>query len=208
MKKLALPQRTLLMQAPLAWALFASYRRRTVEPRSFLFFPAMGSWFALQMAALAYGRANDCLASRYLDVLLFGIATNFVALAYLWANVFKYWKWPLAILAICWLAALIGGLWNGFADLRLNLEGKKAQSIIQEKNVRGYLSTGDPRWLYKAAYLDIPDPRPERLQMLLDDATIRSILPPALLRPLGDEVAPKHQLVRTGDLKRRRFATN
>ncbi len=167
----------ILMQAPLALGLLLAYRHKAAEPRSFLFFFAMACWLGLQMAALAYGRGLHCLASRYLDVLAFGLVTNFAALLFLWSKSADRWRPALTALSGLWLAALVYGFWTWWPMMSKDISEKAAFSRIQERNVRGYLTTGRRHWLYDAAFLEIPYPSPERLQQLLDDETIRSILP-------------------------------
>lgn len=179
----------ILMQAPLALGLLVAYQRKETESRSLLFFFAMACWLGLQMAALAYGRGLHCLASRYLDVLAFGLVTNFAALLFLWSKSAGRWRPALATLSALWLAALVYGFWTWWPMMSKDISEKVAFSRMQERNVRGYLTTGQDRWLYDAAFLEIPYPSPERLQQLLDDPTIRSILPRQLFDPSSETTA-------------------
>jgi hypothetical protein len=179
----------ILMQAPLAVGLLIAYRHKEEAPRTLLFFFAMACWLGLQMAALAYGRGLHCLASRYLDILAFGLVTNFAALLFLWSKRISRWRPALAALSALWLSALIYGFWTWWPMMSKDISEKAAFSRIQERNVRGYLTTGQHRWLYHAAFLEIPYPSPERLQQLLDDPTIRSILPRQLFDPSSETTA-------------------
>jgi hypothetical protein len=51
----------------------------------------------------------------------------------------------------------------------------------QDRNLRGYLASGDPSYLAGAPGVDIPYPDRNRLRELLDTPDIRAALPPALL---------------------------
>jgi hypothetical protein len=55
------------------------------------------------------------------------------------------------------------------------------RSLKQESNVRKYLQTGDPSALGKPQF-EIPYPDSIRLRSLLDNPTLRPILPPYLSR--------------------------
>ncbi len=175
-----------LMQAPLALALLVAFWHKEMESRSFLFFFAMASWLGLQVAALAYGRGLHCLASRYLDILSLGVVTNFAALLFLWSKTASPWRTGLAALAVAWMVTLLYGIWSWWPMMSEDIRSKAAYSLLQERNVRGYLTTGQREWLHNAAFLEIPYPSPDRLQQLLDDPTIRGIMP----RQLFEVVEP------------------
>jgi hypothetical protein len=58
-----------------------------------------------------------------------------------------------------------------------DLSFKLTSSKEQEKNVKAYLCSGDPTHLQNKPFLYIPYPNSDRLQSLLDNSQIRSILP-------------------------------
>jgi hypothetical protein len=179
-----------LMQVPLALGLLVAFHHRETESRSFLFFLAMALWLGLQVAALAYGRGLHCLESRYLDILSFGVVTNFAGLLFLWSKTAGRWRTALAALSAAWLVALLYGIWSWWPIMSEDIRSKAAYSRVQERNVRGYLTTGQREWLHDAAFLEIPYPSPDQLQQLLDDQTIRAILPRQLFISPGPNERP------------------
>jgi len=186
-----------LMQAPLALGLLVAFRHKETGAQSFLFFFAMAAWLGLQMVALAYGRGLSCLASRYLDVLSLGIVTNFAALLFLWSKVAGARRIALAALSATWMVTLFYGIRSWWPIMSEDILSKAAYSRTQERNVRGYLTTGQREWLHDVAFLEIPYPSAERLQQLLDDATIRQMLPAELLQVRGRESSRDPRLAPT-----------
>jgi hypothetical protein len=184
------PLLLVLMQAPLALGLLISFRHKKTDSQGFLFFFAMASWFGLQVAALAYGRGLHCLASRYLDILSLGVITNFTALLFLWSKTTGRWSTALSVLSGAWLVAFLYGISSWWPTMSENIRSKADYSQIQERNVRRYLTTGQKEWLQNAAFLEIPYPSPDRLQKLLDDPTIRGVLPRQLFEDVGSTNLP------------------
>jgi hypothetical protein len=172
----------LLMQLPLLLGVFATIGK-TGARRSLLFLVALGGWFGLSALALGYGRAGDVLASRYLDMLCFGLLTNFAALLILWGRTSPRWRSGLVFLTALWLTIVTVSIYRNLPALQHDMRAKALASRIQERNVRGYLLTGGESWLQDADFLEIPYPSAERLRQLLDDKTIRGILPVSLSRP-------------------------
>jgi hypothetical protein len=58
---------------------------------------------------------------------------------------------------------------------------RRQTAEVQEKNLRGYLATGDASYLAGAPLVDIPYPEAPRLRDLLDTPEIRAALPPELV---------------------------
>jgi hypothetical protein len=172
-----------LMQAPLLVALVV-FRPSTQGNRSaFLFLLAMAVWFWLQALAFAYARYQTGLGSRYLDILSVGVVANFAALLLLWTQTRSRprWRWPVTALASLWLAMVLLNIGLSLPSLRNDLAMKARESAAQQRNVSGYLTTGDERWLFEAGTMEIPYPDAKRLKQLLDDQAIRAFLPGALL---------------------------
>jgi len=183
-----------IMQAPLFLGIVVASRSPEAQ-RSLLFLVAMGTWFMLQTLALGYGRAADVLTSRYLDTLSFGLLVNFAALLILWSRTTTGWQPALALLTGCWLGVVIYSIHRAVPDLQRELQAKALTSQVQEFNVRGYLLTSDERFLREVDFLKIPYPSGERLQQLLDDPTIRKVLPPDLWQPRSRETMDNPHLV-------------
>jgi len=181
----------LLMQAPLLLAAAVYLPTRDKDNKVFLFLVATVAWFWLQAAAFAYARYKTGLGSRYLDMLSVGAVLNFAAILLLWAKVRTQprWRLPVMVFASIWTTAVLVDVARSADFLRRDLETKAGESLAQERNVRGYICSGDRRWLFDVDPMEIPYPSAARLQQLLDDQTIRSFLPASLFRPVNAESA-------------------
>lgn len=143
------------------------------------------AWSVGQSMSIAYGRAASSLSSRYLDLFAMCILINFACLISLLKDQLEK-RNGLAY------AGLIGWLAFFFIGLRLinndtlsgALNAKHAQGLEQEKNVRNFVTTGNPSILKHKLPYDIPYPDPERLGMILNWPEIRNILP-TNIRPDG-----------------------
>lgn len=132
-------------------------------------------WSFLQAGAIAYGRGQELtvVASRYTELFSLGLIAN------AWFSVRfmeRYSSYRLRWLAVAFFLTFFYGHWTRFNPefhyMKLNHE----ESLIQTHNVCMYLKTGDKSFLQKTGR-EIPFPNPERLQMLLDNRTIRGMLP-------------------------------
>jgi hypothetical protein len=140
-------------------------------------------WILTQFVAFAAGRALIPVENRYLDTLLIGLAINMTSLFWLAAS-----NWASGKRKIWWSAALAGWLVIvavSFVDpahpLPGSMELRRKTADVEEKNLRGYLTTGDASYLAGAPLMDIPYPEATRLRQLLDTSQIRAVLPPKLL---------------------------
>jgi hypothetical protein len=140
-------------------------------------------WILTQFVAFAAGRALIPVETRYLDTLLIGLAVNmtsFFWLAASGASSVKYRTWISAALA-GWLIIVAASLIYPKHPLPGSMELRRQTATVQEKNLRGYLATGDASFLAGAPLMDIPYPDAGRLRELLDTAQIRAALPPDFL---------------------------
>ncbi|PZR76601.1 MAG: hypothetical protein DLM73_02330 [Chthoniobacterales bacterium] len=144
-----------------------------------------GLWVIVQAAAIAYARGEGGripIASRYMDILALGTLLNGVAVIVLVAQATPP-KSALRTLATAgaalWLSAPIAGAgWLGFQKVGVG-PGREVLRPMEE-NVRAYVETHDRSYLAG----DIPYPSAIRLATLLDDPTIRKILPALVRAPL------------------------
>jgi hypothetical protein len=91
------------------------------------------------------------------------------------------------VLATCWITALVAGSIL-ISQRELSSRNPRLQSLYPiEEAVRAYVATGDHKYLESDPPPIIPYPRAGRLAMLLDDPTIRSILPAVVRAPLRVE---------------------
>jgi hypothetical protein len=177
----ALPVLAVAMYLP--WAVSSFFMVRTNDPRfrtraEMLF--VIGVWVIVQAAAIAYARGENGhipIASRYMDVLGLGALVNALCVVLLIDSV-RSAKWYAArrVVGAIWIAATVGGAIHLSAD-DLSSSGKEAL-LPMEDNVRGYVATHDPNYLIG----DHPYSDANRLANLLDDPTIRKILP-TIVRP-------------------------
>ena len=185
-----------LMAAPLL-ALMAVYLRRgwaagerRGDRRAELLL-GVGGWCVLQVAALAYTRDGHGAppACRYMDLLAIFPLTNFLAAVLLATEFAGAGRGKIAgalVVTAGWVGVLAVGLGRETAkDFRVWLPGYAAAQRQSEANARGYLRTGDfTRYLAGKPPDDLAFPRPERLRELLDDPTIRALLPADVRTPL------------------------
>lgn len=143
---------------------------------------ALAGWSALQMLALAYGRAVDPLASRYLDTILVGLLIN--AAAGLWLLSARLHGRTSAVVLVVWLVVIAFSLGH---QARHAFEGAAKHNLWATKHERAvgsYLRSRDPVHLSvpprTGPQTVIPYPNSQRLKMLLDDPTINSLLLPPL----------------------------
>jgi hypothetical protein len=182
-----------LLQIPaLAYLLLQWRRRRQPIAAVHWFLVALIVWVWGQDVSLAYGRAVLVRSSRYLDLYAIGLVVNFVCL--LWSLRQMSGRRLVRVgLCVVWVAYVAFALYGQTRRIDNELAHKAAHSAVQMSNVRGYLQTGDRSFLFGKDLLDIPYPRPERLQGLLEDPAIRSTLPAAVM-PAGDEVRNRGRL--------------
>lgn len=158
----------------------------TARPPWFLL--GAGLWVWLNAAATAYGRgANGAEpASRYLDTLALGNVINFAAAFYLvppWRS-----RWPKGIW-LGWTAILLAGWLGSFGNHIFGVIRNEARLCrIQEDNVRRFLADFDRERWAQLPYYSIPYPSAERLAGLLENETVRGLLPTELRRPLQGRV--------------------
>jgi hypothetical protein len=180
----------LLMYAPLGWLGMLYCKRRQThgpedgpEQRQMELLLAVGLWVVLQAAAIAYGRGGvgtEEIASRYMDILALGALANTGAVAILLGIVPR--RRSLIVPGYLWMVAVAVGAGAVSYDQVSSQAGRKAHLRLEVQNVRGYVATGDRRYMEGDPAPPIPYPDPSRLAQLLDDPSIREILP-AAVRP-------------------------
>lgn len=189
----AIPLLMVVLYLPWAVSTFLLVRTNALVSRSgieMLF--GMGVWVILQAAAIAYARGENGhvpIAPRYQDIVALGVVINALCVLHLLRTV--PWHGPLRRT----IAFVLGGVWivgslTGASELGLHkvLSGAGKEALLpMEENVRAYVATHDRKYLAG----DKPYPDAERLANLLDDPSIRRILPtvirPAVPVALGQE---------------------
>lgn len=166
----------------LPWFVFAirclGRLRRPLDERSEVLLAA-GLWVLLQIMVLAYVRCVGLPASRYGDIFIIGVATNLLTF-----SVSKGTRRRLIHGAILsgWVVLVAGsGLAAALPVWRDGLPEVSARYRECEKNVRGYLLTGNPSFLEKG---EVPLPFRDWLRRILDRAAVRALMPASVRSPL------------------------
>lgn len=141
------------------------------------------AWVLSQIVALAFGRAEASVQTRYIHILLVGSMINLVSALWLFqsgATAGKRPMWRSLVLA-AWLGVFALWLTQPQRHLPKSIEEWRTITAAGANNVRHYLATGDISFLSGAPMLQIPYSEMGRLRELLDTPEIRSALPPELL---------------------------
>jgi hypothetical protein len=155
------------------------------------FLLGLGAWVALQIAALAHGRAAGVWSSRYFDIFTVGLLVNGACALALWHRLAR--RPAAGIAATLWLAVALTGLaQKAQGPLPQELARRDTEVRHQAENVKRFLVTGDVVHLRDKPSLHIPYPEAERLRSLLSDPAIRGVLPAAV-----SSEAKQIRLVRT-----------
>lgn len=180
-----------LIYLPLAWLGVLYLKQRHGEERGqrqIELLLAIGIWVVLQAAAVAYSRGADGagpIASRYMDILALGALANAGAIVVLVSA--SQLQRHLVPACYFWLVAVTAGA--GFTSYKQvsSQAGRQAWLRSEEENVRAYVATGDKKFVEGNPPPRIPFPYASRLARLLNDPSIRKILPAAVRLPLSVE---------------------
>ena len=149
-------------------------------------FAALGLWVIAQAAAVAFsrGHAMNELGTRYAETIAVGLVVNTHS-AWSLAHALRrrsLWRWVSITTAMLFTLTQLAALNHFTQKVRPIVDQRAQQYRTQQLHVADFINTGNRDALWGQARLDIPYPIPGRLAMLLDDPTIRSILP-AVVRP-------------------------
>ncbi len=171
------PLAFIILQLPMAALIVRCVRgRRLGRDESVLVCLALWTW--LQVAAIAYGRANFGMvrSSRYADLYAVGCFANLLALALqcgAGSRTRAQGAW-----AAGWMVLFACGLWARDREAHLlYLDRLPALHEIQGRKVRSFLATGDLAGLSAAGTGELPYPRADVLGSLLSAPGIRELLP-------------------------------
>jgi hypothetical protein len=185
------PLAWLAVWLPMLLTLARIIRTRSID-RHEVFALAMSAWTLLQIAAISYSRGS--LSSRYLDTLAVGLACNIWFSLRLLEQARQLRQPAILIQAAAALLASLLCMAALARDCKAGLASAAEQLALsdqQVRNTRGYVIHGDLAYLQGRGPKQIPYPSADRLAAMLDDPTLRSILPPSVRMPLAlatDEV--------------------
>jgi len=176
------PPALLVLQLPTVAVVAGCVRvRRIGRQESVLVCLALWTW--MQMAAIAYGRANHGFAgsSRYTDLYAIGSFSNVLALAVQLRLGPRVRAW--GALAAAWAVLFSCGLWARNHDVHTTiLDDYRRTREVQAKRVRSFLETGDLARFLASKPDELPYPNAGVLGPILVAPGIRSLLP-AGIRP-------------------------
>jgi hypothetical protein len=164
------------------------------DPRWFNF--AALAWIAVQIAALAYGRAQAIPQSRYFDTLILAVTIHFVSALWMAETNAPGERRTRALVALAaWIAILGVALPSAERHLPREIERWRERVEAGGATVRFYLATGDASYLSTRPGAPLPYPDASRLRGYLDGPETRAFLPPELLSraaPQSAMEAAKH----------------
>jgi len=132
----------------------------------------LGLWNALQFAALAFGRSIGIDSTRYIDICAFNLIVNFASAAIIAE------RGRPRLLAVAWIA-VVAATWavDTAQHVPRELEARRRLGVVQEANVRAFLTTAAFLPGASGADLSVPYPDAARLASVLSNPHIRQILP-------------------------------
>jgi len=176
-----------LLWLPLLILLVACFRGRIQNQRAAELAFLLAGWGLLQAAALAFGRARMVGSSRYADVLSLLPIANLACLLVLRENP-GWCRWSptmRSFLAVAWSGLLLVGIWESTQTIRSEyLPWSRTHELMSEKSIRAFVAVDSPDNLTNQLGSDVTYPKVARVQAMLRDESILSILPPACRRPL------------------------
>ena len=170
----------LLLYLPLPWFAWRIFRKPDTVSKSDWGLLCCVTWLAVQWAVIAYARADGPYSSRYMDIMILGPVLAIIS----WLRL--RWAWPdagktravipiVTAMALACAGAVILSV-PAFDAAR----NRHEQLLRQTANVQDYIETGDPAVLQKPFPEEIPFPDPNYLASMIDDTTVRAIMPPEL----------------------------
>jgi hypothetical protein len=187
---------SLILNTPMALMVVHLLRTGTgrADPRWRLV--ALFMWLLLQFVAMAYARAADPMASRYMDLISLGPLLNLVALLHLAAGAPRRTR----LVASAWTGLLAATLvWLPFQGLAYQLGFDRPRILARDRNLAAYVRTGDPKALDQP-FLYIPFVGADGLIRPLRYPQVRGLLPRSLGADPALRVAVQRQLVFKGGL--------
>jgi len=165
----------------LPWVAFAARavsRRRMGSNRDEIVL-GFGVWALLQVIAVSHSRGvgGGIPANRYGDVFAIGVVSNLlILLSYTGAGRTR------RVLTAAWAGSVLAaGALSVLPVWKTELPGMAARFRECERNVGGYVRTGDARFLEKG---EVPLPFRDWLRKILDRPAVRNLLPASVRAPL------------------------
>ena len=154
---------------------------------------ALSVWVFLQFTSIAFGRGQNVLNSRYMDIFAIGLLLNFFIIVSECAKARALQKMLYYFFGLIWMSTATMGFASSYEQIQNELTYKFDTGVAQETNVRNYLCTEDPAFLYNKPRLHIPYPDAGRLRLLLDDPVIKNSLPGNIYEPNSNRQKPEDE---------------
>ncbi len=185
--EVSLPLAFLVLQLPLATLVWRRIRERRLEGDEAVLV-GLGLWAFLQVAALAYGRANQGMMAspRYSDLYAIGCFANALALGILVRPGPSRRAWGLV--TVLWLCAFLCGLSTAVSRANADyLPDFGRLKPLERAHVKAFLATGDRAALAAAPKRELPFPQADTLADLLSEPAVRAVLPSGVRPALRSE---------------------
>lgn len=171
-------------------ALFAIWMLRSrpaADDRKWFLF-ALVMLMVGQTLAIAYGRASGFLSSRYKDLFAIDVLANFACIFVLVRDGRHPRVW-IAPMAAAWAGVVLGCLgYSVHKHCGWELQQRLDSAQAQEENVRNYVLTGDKHHLKGKPFWHVPHPVADHLATVLDNPSVRAILPRNINAPLRGSI--------------------
>jgi hypothetical protein len=169
------------MFTPFAGMLLVMLLDKKIDAKENKFLIILGLFIVGQAVAMAYvrGAGGNSPANRYVELLIFMPLINFLALVHIFKaaqtwRFKKYFYWG----ALSWVFIAIMGLGlQAQLVFSQGLASWQNQSITARKNILNYLKTSDRNHLANKPRFHISHPFPDSLIKILEDETLRDIIP-------------------------------
>jgi hypothetical protein len=165
----------------------AAMMRRGNADRNAIAALVIGAWTATQIASISYGRGHELnhVASRYTDMLAMTVLVNtFFCLRLLRSLRVPAQARTRVLLASIWLTAITSGYALQGAVGFKSMQDFTGSRQMQSENVRTYVLGSNKSILNTALPWNLPYPDKQRLKMMLDNKTIREMLPAGARAPI------------------------
>jgi hypothetical protein len=165
----------------LLMGIFTILRRPPRYNYSWLY-AALGLWIMLSLFALAYGRANGGLPSRYTDSLAFGLLISLACALYLEAMLGEKLRKIMRASVAMGVAIMFGGIFHITSEkLFTDIPNRKSWEFYQKKYITEFLFNGDDKNFATASEPGhISYHTPKRLTEILNNPSLQKILPSIL----------------------------
>jgi hypothetical protein len=167
---------------PFAFMVVAYIWRFINDGRAARFTIGLGLLVVLQAGAIAFARAAGPDASRYMDILSFGLLVNFCSMLILWTEAIHISSRIKSMILVStlwiWLPINVAGLsYISNDSLFRQILAMKNNQEAQRANVAAFLTTNCIEHLKDKPFWDIPYPDAEKLASILREPVVRQILP-------------------------------